>query len=398
MLVAFACSETPAQSDEPVAAVASTPVSAPPSATATAEPTSTAIPPTSTPEPPTSTPSPVPTYTPQPTYTPRPTYTPEPTHTPIPTNTPLPPIPTIEPTETPIPMPTSTPEPKTAWLALDRSTDPLTDEESVGFASPTIEHNLEYPYDDKETVLYVRCNSGSATDVFIFWGGQYMAAKNDVFSGQLRWDDGKIAQARWRESTNKEATMLEHRQLDIFISETEKASQLFVRVQDFSGDLHDALFQVDGLTEHLDANADLCRGDSTPLATPVSLIPTPTPIPTSTPTFRKLDHISFYAAITHSVPEQEGERPEVIVYVSGKFPVGKFKVFVDDVEFYTTPNMEVDGSWHKLGGGPLLKSDSSYPYVVSAWHDRGPTYRKDYDCARQQVTDDFTVYGCGHNR
>ena len=107
--------------------------------------------------------------------------------------------------------------------------------------------------------MFVRCGGSGAIDVFIVWGEQYMAAKNNVFSGQLRWDDGDVAQARWNEAASNEATFLDSRQLDIFISETEKASKLFVRIQDFSGKNHDALFQVEGLTTHLDANADLCR-------------------------------------------------------------------------------------------------------------------------------------------
>ena len=181
-------------------------------------------------------------------------------------------------TETQVP-PTATPEPETAWIELNRRTDPLTDKVSVGFVSPTSDHNLESPWADREVALYIRCDGD--IQVFIHWGGQYMAASKDVFSGQLRWDDGEVAQARWSESADNEATFLERRQTEVFMNETKKANKLFVRIVDYSAERHDALFQVDGLTAHLEANADLCGTTITAKAS--------TPTPTSSLSLTRID-------------------------------------------------------------------------------------------------------------
>ena len=211
-------------------------------------------------EPPTSTPIPTlePTVTPTPTA--KPTLTPMPTPTPGQTSTPAPsPTPTLTLTPTPSPTPTLVPTPTSIpgawhdWVAEDR----LTGEKAALFSTEATYHNLEWPYDAPS--LVVRCvGKNSAEEVFIVWDKYMSSGVEDTFIGQARFDLGSPSTVVWSESTSNEATFADHpgRLLDLIKS----ANTAFFRIQDFSGEDHDAEFNVTGLSDAMAKYPDLCRG------------------------------------------------------------------------------------------------------------------------------------------
>ena len=258
VLAALGCSSEPTQTKP-------TPTAAPTVAVPTAAPTTTAAP---TPLPPTpeSTATPRPSPTAVPTHAATPTATLEaPTPMPPPTATAVPtpmPVPSQTPTAIPTLVPTPAPTPGN-WQVFEH-TDPLTDETSVSITIYATEHNLDWPYDEDSVALAILCRPAERK-VLIRWS-RYMAAGSgdpwgveDTFESALRWNQGQPIFRYWTESTNNEATF--HRNPDYFIEKAEKADSLFVRMWNFSGEAHDASFDLRGLSTHLDEHPGRCRSN-----------------------------------------------------------------------------------------------------------------------------------------
>lgn len=217
-------------------------------------PTVTPIPtetPTSTPIP-TLEPSLTPTPTAKPTSTPLPTPKPSQTSTPAPSPTPTL---TLTPTPTPtlIPIPTSIPSAWHDWVAEDR----LTGEKAALFRTEATYHNLEWPYDAPS--LVVRCvGKNSAEEVFIVWDKYMSSGIEGIFIGAVRFDSDSPSTVLWSESTNNESTFADDPAR--LLAMLKPANTAFFRIQDFSGEDHDAEFKVTGLSDAMAKYPDLCRG------------------------------------------------------------------------------------------------------------------------------------------
>ncbi len=200
--------------------------------------------------------TPYPTYVPLPTQTPYPTYTPFPTPTPEPTFTPTPePTPTRVFTPTPAATPTPTPVP-TVWTMGRVRQDRLTDAQSVTFTTEAISHNAEWPFD--APTLFVRCHSQDGLEVFVNWGGQYIAGRDDRPQVDFRFDLRPVVSERWHESTNNEASFAPNPQ--IFVNQILKtgAETVYIQLTDYSWERHTAEFKVNGLAYRMSSHPTLC--------------------------------------------------------------------------------------------------------------------------------------------
>ena len=120
----------------------------------------------------------------------------------------------------------------------------------------------------KRVGLSVRCNGRQGTggvkyvyeeaDVIIFWD-RYMGTTNDTFRSQVRWDNEPAADIAWTESTNNESTFLARGERD-FVRKMYGHKNVRVRIWDYRGRSHDALFDIRGLKQHIEKNPQLCSG------------------------------------------------------------------------------------------------------------------------------------------
>ena len=171
---------------------------------------------------------------------------------------PFTPTPRPRPTVVPTPRPTATAvPPQSDWTKLSVLTDRLTDEKSISFATNAISDNQESFY--SAPTLYVRCNENRSSEVFIHWGGSYMAGDypNDDFESQVRFDVGQVREIIWDESTTNEATFV--RDAQSFINSMKQSDVAFVRLWDFSDEFYDAEFKIRGLADQMATEPLLCR-------------------------------------------------------------------------------------------------------------------------------------------
>ena len=161
------------------------------------------------------------------------------------------------PTVVPTPRPTATAvPPQSDWTKLTLLTDRLTDEKSISFATNAISDNQESLYG--APTLYVRCNENRSSEVFIHWGGSYMAGDypNDDFESQVRFDDAQAREIIWDESTTNEATFV--RNAHSFMNSMKQSDVVFVRLWDFSDEFYDAEFEIRGLADQMATEPLLC--------------------------------------------------------------------------------------------------------------------------------------------
>ena len=163
--------------------------------------------------------------------------------------------PVAVPASTPRDMPTPTPIVEATILNWRVSTqiDPLTDETSVTLSILATRHNMEWPY--SAPTLTVKCRSGSLK-AHIHWGGQYMAAKESTFKGQVRWDAEIPRRGRWSESAQKEGTFINDSKA--FVHHAREYSSVYVSVYDFSGTPHEARFEIHGLDQLYSQHSAIC--------------------------------------------------------------------------------------------------------------------------------------------
>ena len=201
--------------------------------------------------------SPSPTTTPLPTFTPFPTATTTPTSTPRaePTATPKPTLPPT-PVLTPTPVATATPTPiPSAWSSLGITQDRISDEIRVTLYTDAINHDAPAIYDAPK--LIVRCDSQEGVDVYVDWGGQYVAGREDELEVGIRFDSYPGLYEWWEESTNNQATFV--RSPVTFIHRANQSEVVYIRMADFAGDSFIAEFRVAGLADAMTEYPALCQ-------------------------------------------------------------------------------------------------------------------------------------------
>lgn len=176
----------------------------------------------------------------------------------------------------PTPTPTPTPIPPN-WISLEVEQDRLTDTKSVSFYTVATGHNIEPLYD--APALVVRCSSSNEylfedhswaavsseplkvldgrIKVFVYWGGQYVAADDDRPDAGVRFDSHPPFFEYWYESDDNEKTYTPFP--EDFVYRANRAESVYIELTDLSEEKLAAEFELDGLDGAMAAHSDLCE-------------------------------------------------------------------------------------------------------------------------------------------
>ena len=156
------------------------------------------------------------------------------------------PVPT--PVATPAPPPVCNPEARGVdagnWFPFSDS-DPLTDDVWSGVALVSSEYDAEWPYDDDDAILVVRCKTFSGIprlELFIAWDAY--VGKNEKRLVALRFDTHEAVSSNWSPSKDGDATFSPSSSEDITRLCT--ADSLVARVWTWDDETLTAIWDVRG--------------------------------------------------------------------------------------------------------------------------------------------------------
>ena len=191
--------------------------------------------------------NPIVTVTPRPSAS-LPTFAPTPQPTPT-----LRPTPTLQPTPTLRPTPTAIPV-TNPWIKMANPGD----EKSVGFASVSIDHNLEEYYDTP--FLSIGCFESGFKGVSVHWRGTRLFGNSfgNSITSTIRFDKGSAEEMSWEVEPENEFITRYATDAERLIEPIVRSDSLFIRVSDIFGEIQEAEFNVSGLSEMMSSEPELC--------------------------------------------------------------------------------------------------------------------------------------------